>query len=67
MNKKPDAAAWMAARGWSPFPFRQEVWVAMAQGQSGLLQATTGAGRPAPRGWARCRRWPMQTPNAHRH
>lgn len=39
------AAAWMAARGWSPFPFQQEVWSAIAQGESGLLHATTGAGK----------------------
>ncbi|MGI9215739.1 MAG: ligase-associated DNA damage response DEXH box helicase, partial [Hydrogenophaga sp.] len=43
--KKPDAAAWLATRGWSPFPFQQEVWDAMARGQSGLLHATTGAGK----------------------
>lgn len=42
---QPDAAAWMAARGWAPFPFQQDVWDAMAQGQSGLLHATTGAGK----------------------
>ena len=28
---------WMAARGWSPFPFQREVWDAMARGESGLL------------------------------
>lgn len=43
--KKPDAAAWIAARGWSPFPFQREVWDAMARGESGLLHATTGAGK----------------------
>ena len=32
----------MAARGWSPFPFQQEVWDAMARGESGLLHATSG-------------------------
>lgn len=35
----------MAARGWSPFPFQREVWAAMARGESGLLHATTGAGK----------------------
>lgn len=35
----------MAARGWSPFPFQREVWDAMARGESGLLHATTGAGK----------------------
>lgn len=45
MKRTPDAAAWMAARGWAPFPFQQEVWDAMARGESGLLHATTGAGK----------------------
>ncbi|GAA4430477.1 ligase-associated DNA damage response DEXH box helicase [Acidovorax lacteus] len=40
-----DAAAWMAARGWQPFAFQQEVWDALAQGASGLLHATTGSGK----------------------
>lgn len=39
------AAGWMAARGWQPFGFQQEVWRAMGQGRSGLLHATTGAGK----------------------
>src|SRR5690606_34501358 len=30
---------------WSPFPFQTAVWQAMAQGDSGLLHATTGAGK----------------------
>ena len=37
--------AWFAARGWQPFPFQREVWVAMAAGRSGLLHATTGSGK----------------------
>ena len=41
----PDATAWMAARDWAPFPFQREVWDAMARGESGLLHATTGAGK----------------------
>ncbi len=45
MKRKPEAAAWLAARGWSPFPFQREVWDAMARGESGLLHATTGAGK----------------------
>lgn len=36
---------WFAQRGWSPFPFQREVWQAMACGRSGLLHATTGAGK----------------------
>lgn len=38
-------AAWFATRGWKPFPFQREVWKAMAEGRSGLLHATTGAGK----------------------
>lgn len=39
------AAGWMAARGWQPFGFQKEVWRAMGEGRSGLLHATTGAGK----------------------
>ena len=44
---KPAGAAsgWMAARGWQPFGFQQEVWRAMGEGRSGLLHATIGAGK----------------------
>ena len=35
----------MASRGWQPFAFQREVWAAMAAGESGLLHATTGAGK----------------------
>nr|WP_082492898.1 ligase-associated DNA damage response DEXH box helicase [Acidovorax sp. Leaf160] len=38
-------ARWMALRGWKPFAFQREVWRALAQGRSGLLHATTGAGK----------------------
>ena len=38
-------AAWMAERGWRPFAFQREVWRAMGEGRSGLLHATTGAGK----------------------
>ena len=38
-------AGWMAARGWQPFGFQKEVWRAMGEGRSGLLHATTGAGK----------------------
>ena len=37
--------AWFAGRGWQPFDFQREVWAAMAAGRSGLLHATTGAGK----------------------
>ena len=39
------AGAWMAARGWQPFAFQHEVWQALGEGRSGLLHATTGAGK----------------------
>ena len=39
------ATGWMEARGWQPFSFQQEVWHAMVEGRSGLLHATTGAGK----------------------
>ncbi len=41
----PLATAWLAARGWKPFSFQRAVWKALAQGHSGLLHATTGAGK----------------------
>ena len=37
--------AWFAARRWQPFAFQRETWAAMAAGESGLLHATTGAGK----------------------
>ena len=36
---------WFAGRGWAPFDFQREVWAALANGGSGLLHATTGAGK----------------------
>ena len=47
MNKTVKAAldAWFAARGWTPFKFQREVWKAIADGKSGMLHATTGAGK----------------------
>ncbi len=37
--------AYFVRRGWKPFPFQREVWAAMRAGRSGLLHATTGAGK----------------------
>jgi ATP-dependent helicase Lhr and Lhr-like helicase len=37
--------SWFAGLGWTPFAFQQEVWSAMAAGESGLLHATTGSGK----------------------
>ena len=36
---------WFAERGWKPFKFQKDVWKAIAAGESGLLHATTGAGK----------------------
>ena len=36
---------WFARRGWQPFPFQQQVWDAIARGESGLLHASTGSGK----------------------
>ncbi len=38
-------AQWFAEKGWRPFDFQAEVWRRMAAGESGLLHATTGAGK----------------------
>ncbi len=45
MDRALDTEAWFAARGWLPFGFQRDVWAAMAQGESGLLHATTGSGK----------------------
>lgn len=37
--------AWFAARGWQVFDFQRQVWDAASQGRSGLLHASTGAGK----------------------
>ncbi|MEO8014483.1 MAG: DEAD/DEAH box helicase, partial [Polaromonas sp.] len=50
---KPSAAAaakqvlnaWLSCRGWQPFKFQRDAWKAIADGRSGLLHATTGAGK----------------------
>ena len=39
------AKAWFTARGWKVFPFQRDVWQAAMTGQSGLLHASTGAGK----------------------
>ena len=40
-----DVRAWFTGQGWKAFAFQREVWTAMRQGKSGLLHATTGAGK----------------------
>ncbi|WP_086919673.1 ligase-associated DNA damage response DEXH box helicase [Variovorax sp. JS1663] len=39
------AGDWFASLGWEAFGFQREVWQAIAEGRSGLLHATTGAGK----------------------
>ena len=36
---------WFASQGWTPFPFQRETWRAIANGESGLVHATTGSGK----------------------
>jgi ATP-dependent Lhr-like helicase len=43
--KLADLVAWFAGRGWKPFAFQREVWKAIGEGRSGMLHATTGAGK----------------------
>ena len=42
---KKSLLVWFSARGWKPFAFQRSVWAAVKGGQSGLLHATTGAGK----------------------
>ena len=42
---KQQLGEWFAERGWKPFKFQREVWRAIADRRSGLLHATTGAGK----------------------
>ena len=37
--------SWFDERGWKAFKFQKDVWKAIAAGESGLLHATTGAGK----------------------
>ena len=39
------ADGWFNQHRWKAFAFQREVWRAVAQGQSGLLHATTGSGK----------------------
>jgi ATP-dependent Lhr-like helicase len=46
MATSPDfARQWFTARGWKPFAFQKQVWAAVKNDQSGLLHASTGAGK----------------------
>ncbi|MCU0119575.1 ligase-associated DNA damage response DEXH box helicase [Pseudomonas sp. B2M1-30] len=39
------ARLWFSARDWKPFVFQKHVWAAVKRGESGLLHASTGAGK----------------------
>ncbi len=39
------AEGWMRAQGWTPLAFQHETWAAIQAGRSGLVHATTGAGK----------------------
>ncbi|MFJ7282001.1 ligase-associated DNA damage response DEXH box helicase [Pseudomonas sp. NPDC099000] len=39
------ATQWFSARDWKPFAFQKQVWTAVKRGESGLLHASTGAGK----------------------
>ena len=41
----PQATAWIEGQGWQVLDFQRTVWQAMAEGRSGLLHASTGAGK----------------------
>jgi ATP-dependent Lhr-like helicase len=46
MAKSPDLAkTWFSARSWKPFAFQKQVWAAVKNRESGLLHASTGAGK----------------------
>jgi ATP-dependent helicase Lhr and Lhr-like helicase len=46
LRKKTSLAEkWFDTLGWKSFPFQREVWAAVAKAESGLLHATTGAGK----------------------
>ncbi len=42
---KRELQDWFTQRDWKPFKFQKDVWKAIAAGESGLLHATTGAGK----------------------
>ncbi|MDQ0738988.1 ligase-associated DNA damage response DEXH box helicase [Pseudomonas sp. W4I3] len=58
------AKQWFATRGWRPFAFQKEVWKAVKDGQSGLLHASTGAGKTYALWFAALNRFAMTRPPA---
>lgn len=55
---------WFAAHQWQPFPFQQQVWQAVAEGRSGMLHATTGAGKTYAVWMAAIERFALKKPAA---
>src|SRR5690606_20969298 len=45
VRRRSLSSAWFARHGWKPFAFQKEVWQAVKAGDSGLLHASTGAGK----------------------
>lgn len=37
--------AWFRTRGWTPYPFQLDAWMAYSAGESGLVHVPTGAGK----------------------
>jgi ATP-dependent helicase Lhr and Lhr-like helicase len=55
---------WFATHQWQPFPFQKDVWQAVANGQSGMLHATTGAGKTYAVWMAAIERFALTKPKA---
>lgn len=45
VDRRTPVEHWLAAQGWKFFGFQREVWQAAGRGESGLLHASTGAGK----------------------
>jgi len=45
LEPRARARAFLAAQGYTPFPFQEAVWAAHARGASGLVHAPTGMGK----------------------
>ncbi|MET0774361.1 MAG: ligase-associated DNA damage response DEXH box helicase [Pseudomonas mandelii] len=65
------ASQWFSARNWKPFVFQKQVWTAVKRGESGLLHASTGAGKTYAVWFAALNRYatsiaPVETPRKRR-
>jgi ATP-dependent Lhr-like helicase len=58
------ARQWFAAKGWKPFAFQKAVWTAVKEGNSGLLHASTGAGKTYALWFAALNRFAITRPPA---